>query len=57
MDIEKHWRTIFGAVRNIERSGVAAMAISAVDIALWDLKAKLLKVPLHKLLGAVSFFR
>jgi L-alanine-DL-glutamate epimerase-like enolase superfamily enzyme len=29
------------------------MAISAVDIALWDLKARLLKLPLVKLLGAV----
>src|SRR6266498_4001274 len=30
------------AVRNIGRAGIAAMAISAVDIALWDLKARLL---------------
>ncbi len=31
-----------GAVRNVGYEGVAAMAISAVDIALWDLRAKLL---------------
>ena len=42
-----------GAVRNQGRSGIAAMAISAVDIAAWDLKAKLLGVPLAKLLGTV----
>jgi L-alanine-DL-glutamate epimerase-like enolase superfamily enzyme len=40
-------------VRNIGRPGVAAMAISAVDIALWDLKARLLGVSLTSLLGRV----
>lgn len=40
------------AIRNLGRPGIAAMAISAVDIALWDLKARLLDVPLVSLLGA-----
>ncbi|HVU49717.1 MAG TPA: enolase C-terminal domain-like protein [Polyangia bacterium] len=40
------------AVRNHGFPGVAAMAISAVDAALWDAKARLLGVPLAKLLGA-----
>ena len=39
------------AVRNIGRGGIAATAISAVDIALWDLKARLLGVPVTGLLG------
>ncbi|HEX3705675.1 MAG TPA: enolase C-terminal domain-like protein [Mycobacteriales bacterium] len=39
------------AVRNAGRPGIAATAISAVDIALWDLKATLLGLPLHRLLG------
>ena len=39
------------AVRNIGRPGIAAMAISAVDIALWDLKARLLGCSLARLLG------
>jgi L-alanine-DL-glutamate epimerase-like enolase superfamily enzyme len=38
-------------VRNVGRPGVAAMAISAVDIALWDLKARLLGQPLSGLAG------
>lgn len=41
------------AVRNLGRPGIAAMAISAVDVALWDLKAKLLEVSLARLLGTV----
>jgi L-alanine-DL-glutamate epimerase-like enolase superfamily enzyme len=41
------------SVRNFGRAGIAAMAISAVDIALWDLKARLLGGPLTSLLGRV----
>ncbi|MFF9765672.1 enolase C-terminal domain-like protein [Streptomyces sp. NPDC014636] len=40
------------AVRNAGLPGVAAQAIAAVDIALWDLKARLLGLPLVQLLGA-----
>lgn len=42
------------ACRNIGRTGVAACAISAVDIALWDLKARSLGVSLVDLFGAVN---
>lgn len=38
--------------RNHGRPGLVACAISAVDVALWDLKAKLLDVALADLLGA-----
>jgi L-alanine-DL-glutamate epimerase-like enolase superfamily enzyme len=41
------WR----GIRNLGRPGICAMAISAVDCALWDLKARLLDVPLVTLLG------
>lgn len=39
------------AVRNPGRAGVVACAISAVDVAVWDLRARLLGVPLLELLG------
>jgi L-alanine-DL-glutamate epimerase-like enolase superfamily enzyme len=45
------WAKMVGAVRNIGWRGVASCAISAVDVALWDLKAKLLGVPLATLFG------
>jgi L-alanine-DL-glutamate epimerase-like enolase superfamily enzyme len=41
-----------GAIRNLGRPGIASMAISAVDAALWDLKGKLLGASLADLLGA-----
>ncbi len=47
------WQRAKRAVRNIGYAGVAAGAISALDVALWDLKAKLLGLPLSTLLGRV----
>ncbi|MGH7212871.1 MAG: enolase C-terminal domain-like protein, partial [Acetobacteraceae bacterium] len=44
--------TLWREVRNLGQRGFAATAISAIDIALWDLKAKLLEIPLVRLLGA-----
>ena len=41
------------AVRKPGNTGLASYAVTAVDCALWDLKARLLDLPLHKLLGAV----
>jgi L-alanine-DL-glutamate epimerase-like enolase superfamily enzyme len=40
-------------VRNLGRPGICSAAISAVDCALWDLKARLLNLPLVRLLGQV----
>ncbi len=50
-DIPGCWMAMQRAVRNLGRSGLAACAISAVDAALWDVKAKLLGVALARLLG------
>ncbi|MFD0644462.1 enolase C-terminal domain-like protein [Bradyrhizobium sp. GCM10027635] len=46
------WSAMQRAVRNLGREGLAATAISAVDTALYDLKARLLDVPLVQLLGS-----
>jgi L-alanine-DL-glutamate epimerase-like enolase superfamily enzyme len=51
MDVESCYVAMIHAVRNLGRQGIAATAISAVDIALWDAKARLLDVPLVSLLG------
>jgi len=48
------WETMVESIRNLGRPGISSMAISAVDAALWDLKAKFLGLPLATLLGAVS---
>lgn len=49
--IEKLWHDLFWKVRGYGRKGLAFQAISALDIALWDLKAKALGLPLYQLLG------
>jgi L-alanine-DL-glutamate epimerase-like enolase superfamily enzyme len=41
------------ALRNVGRPGLAWCALSAVDLALWDLKARLLELPLATLLDRV----
>ena len=40
-------------IRNLGETGIAMMAVSALDNALWDLRARLLDVPLVSLLGQV----
>ena len=52
MAVAAAWHTTLHAIRNLGRPGIVAMAISAVDAALWDLKARVLDVPLVTLLGA-----
>jgi L-alanine-DL-glutamate epimerase-like enolase superfamily enzyme len=51
MDVTGAWIAMTRAVRNQGRPGISSMAIAAVDSALWDLKARLLNVPLVRLLG------
>ena len=49
--LEASWTRMLRALRNRGTSGIAAMAVSAVDTALWDLKARLLGLSLTDLLG------
>ncbi len=49
--VNERFMDLVRAIRNLGRPGIASMAISAVDAALWDLKARLLGVPLAILLG------
>ena len=51
MDVPAAYDAMSLATRNLGRPGIAAYAISAVDTALWDLKARLLGLRLARLLG------
>jgi len=53
LDTGAAWQAMVRAVRNLGRPGLVSCAISAVDAALWDLKATLLDLPLSRLLGVV----
>jgi L-alanine-DL-glutamate epimerase-like enolase superfamily enzyme len=51
MSIPATWFAMVKAIRNLGRPGICSMAIAAVDNSLWDLKARLLDLPLVTLLG------
>jgi L-alanine-DL-glutamate epimerase-like enolase superfamily enzyme len=51
---QRAWAAMVHEIRNLGRPGITSMAIAAVDTALWDLKARLLELPLCMLLGAVN---
>jgi L-alanine-DL-glutamate epimerase-like enolase superfamily enzyme len=52
LDVAAAWQAMAVATRNLGRPGIVASAMAAVDTALWDLKARLLDLPLVSLLGA-----
>lgn len=51
LDVRAIWARLIAKVRNDGRPGIASHAISAIDVALWDLKARLREVALCELLG------
>lgn len=53
MDVPGAWSRMAAEVRNVGRPGIASHAIAVVDTALWDLKARLMEVPVFRLLGGV----
>src|SRR5262249_25598690 len=52
--VERLGERMYRADRGIKRQGVAAYALSALDIGLWDLVGKAAALPLFKLWGAVT---
>ena len=51
-DVRARWLDMFATLRNAGRPGIGAMAISAIDVALWDCKARALQLSLVDLWGA-----
>lgn len=51
LDRQVIWETLYNALRDTGRTGLPITALSAVDIALWDVTGKALGLPIHKLLG------
>lgn len=49
--VEKLWEDMNWKIHYVGRGGIASFAISAIDIALWDLRGKKADEPLWKLLG------
>jgi L-alanine-DL-glutamate epimerase-like enolase superfamily enzyme len=52
-DVTGAWEAMYRSARNVGTRGLVMQAQSAVDIALWDLKAKLHDEPLSTVLGAI----
>ncbi|MDR1205069.1 MAG: mandelate racemase/muconate lactonizing enzyme family protein [Peptococcaceae bacterium] len=51
---EEIWSRMFQLIRPSGRKGVALIAMSAIDIAVWDLRGKLLGLPVYRLLGGAD---
>ena len=51
LDVERLWEKMYRASVWFGRRGAAVQAISGIDLALWDLKGKILGQPVYRLLG------
>jgi L-alanine-DL-glutamate epimerase-like enolase superfamily enzyme len=52
--VQKLWEKMFRTDMGIKKQGIAAYALSALDIGLWDIVGKTAQLPLYKLWGAVT---
>jgi L-alanine-DL-glutamate epimerase-like enolase superfamily enzyme len=52
--VERLWEKMYRGDRGIRRVGIAGMALSALDIGLWDLVGKAAGLPLYRLWGAAN---
>ncbi len=51
LNSEVIWDTLYRRTLDYARSGILMAAVSAIDVAVWDLKGKVLGLPVHQLLG------
>jgi len=54
LGVERLWEKMYRGDRGVRRVGIAGMALSALDIGLWDIAGKAAKLPLYRLWGAVN---
>jgi L-alanine-DL-glutamate epimerase-like enolase superfamily enzyme len=52
--VERLWDKMYRGDRGVRRVGIAGMALSALDIGLWDLAAKAAGLPLYRLWGGFN---
>ena len=51
LEIEYLWNKMYESTLYFGRSGAVIQAMAGIDIALWDIKGKYLKLPIYQLLG------
>jgi len=53
LEVRGLWEKLYNApaIRWVGRAGITQMALAAIDVALWDIKAKAARMPLWQLLG------